>query len=120
MSGREPTRSENYEEQWILFEFRHYLPLVIFGSPLDLLEDITGSFRQRKCVTSRLSLSLLPLISTWYVLMGGCYGSVTVSRVTMTGVFVIVGAALFMSPPLVGYGCPTLPQFLGNSLGSRS
>ena len=29
----------------------------------------------------------------------------------MTGVFVIVGAALFMSPPLVGCGCPTLPQF---------
>ena len=31
----------------------------------------------------------------------------------MTGVFVIVGAALFMSHPLVGCGCPTLPQFLG-------
>ena len=31
----------------------------------------------------------------------------------MTGVFVIVGVALFMSPPLVGCGCPTLTQFLG-------
>ena len=40
-----------------------------------------------------------------------CYGSVTVSRVIMTGVFVIVGAALFMSPPLVGCGCLTLPQY---------
>ena len=129
MSGRESTRSENYEKQWILFEFRHYLPLVIFGWPFDLLKDITGSFRQRKCVASRLSLSLLPLISK-YVLMGGCYGSVTVSRVTMSGVFLIVGAALFMSPPQVGCGCPTrslhftslhlfnqastiFPQFLG-------
>ena len=65
MSGGEPTRRENYEEQWILFEFRHYLPPVIFGWPFDPLKDITGSFRQRKCVTSRLSLSLLPLISMY-------------------------------------------------------
>ena len=26
---------------------------------------------------------------------------------------VVVGAALFMSPPFIGCGCPTLPQFLG-------
>ena len=88
MSGQESTRSDNYEEQWILFEFCHYLPLVIFGWPFDLLKDITGSFRQRKCVTSRLSLSLLPFIST--VCTNGGMLRLTVSRVIMTGVFVIV------------------------------
>ena len=31
----------------------------------------------------------------------------------MTGVFVIVGAELFMSPPLVGCGCSIQTQFLG-------
>ena len=106
MSGREPTRSDKFEEQWILFEFRHYLLLVIYGWPFDLRKDITGSFGQRKCVTSRLSLSLLPSIST-VCTNGGMLRFSDSFKSYHDRRFVIVGAALFMSPPLVGCGCPT-------------